>query len=511
MDKRDVLKVCMKSGFFLDRGMLEYFVAYEGDILQVIDGLKTLGVKDKILSLEVFDRDKNKLGIKSQAVEVERNSIEVLKDIKGNSGKIEAGDFVGYFRGRFESIRDVLIKKKGIENLSSIRRIGRENGVFSIVGQVYDKRITKNKNLLIEVEDLTGRGIVLVNRDNKQLFERAQRLLLDDILLFKCSGSSKMLFASDFIYPNSCLDSEKFGNEDKFVAFISDLHIGSRGFLESNLVKFVAWLNGEVGDSRTKAMALKVKYLVLAGDNIEGVGVYPGQERDLVIKGCRGQYEKLARILGLIRKDVEIVMVPGLHDAVWIGEPQPGITEKWSGGLSKLENLKMLSNPCVVNMGGLDIMVYYGGSLNGFRRLISGGESLDSVDFMKEILKRRHLVPVYGEMDTVVNKVEDDLVLTELPDVFVLGGQHKVKVSNYNNISLISTSCWQSRTDFEIKVGSEPDPCKVPILNLKSREIKILDFSSGNDSEDVSVEEVVWEKDVDLVCDINRGLKNGKN
>jgi DNA polymerase II small subunit/DNA polymerase delta subunit B len=38
-------------------------------------------------------------------------------------------------------------------------------------------------------------------------------------------------------------------------------------------------------------------------------------------------------------------------------------------------------------------------------------------------------------------------------------------------------SCWQARTDFEEKVGNIPDPCKVPIFNVKTHELKVLDFS----------------------------------
>jgi len=48
----------------------------------------------------------------------------------------------------------------------------------------------------------------------------------------------------------------------------------------------------------------------------------------------------------------------------------------------------------------------------------------------------------------------------------------------YNNILLVASSCWQAKTPFEEKVGNNPDPCKVPVFNLKSREIKILDFST---------------------------------
>jgi DNA polymerase II small subunit len=496
MEKREVLKICMENGFFLDRGMLDYFVELDVDITDLIGKLKSLGVNEKILSLDVFDKYKDRLGIFLSKNKGLDDGFNILKNIKGNSGKIEAGDFVSYFRARFEEIRDIFIKKGGIENLCSIRRIGRDNGIFSIIGMVYDKRITKNKNLLIEVEDLTGRTIILVNRDNKQLFEQARNLLLDDIVMFKCSGSSKMLFASDFVYPDACLDSEKFGNKDEFVVFSGGFYIGSRNFLEDNLIKFISWLNGEVGDNRQKSLAKKVKYLILTGDNIEGVGVYHGQERDLIIKGCRGQYEKLFKILDNIRKDIEIIMIPGLHDAVWIGEPQPGINNKWGGNLNKMENLKLISNPSLVEIGGLKILLYYGGSISGFRNLIDGGGSLKINDFMKEILRRRHLAPVYGEMDIIPNKDIDDLVLNELPDIFVLGGQNRVMTSNYNNISIISTSCWQFNTDFEKGIGGESDPCKVPILNLKSKEVKILDFSDN---------EVKWEKGNDLVCELGGG------
>lgn len=493
MEKRDVLKISVENGFFLDRGMLDFFVGLKrGEFIEIIEKLKGFGVGEKILTKEVFDKYKGSFGFGETK---RKNKVKVLNDIKGNSGKIEAGDFVGYFRSRFESIRDILIKSKDIGVLSSIRRIGYDNGVFNIVGMVYDKRITKNKNLLLEVEDLTGRVVVLVNRENKQLFERARNLLLDDIVVFKCSGSSKMLFVSDFFYPDSCLDKERFGKGDEFVALVSDLHIGSSKFLEGNLMKFVRWINGEVGDVRQVELSKKVKYLVLVGDNIDGVGVYPGQEKFLKIKGCRGQYKELARILAQIRKDVEIVMIPGGNDAVWVGEPQPAIGEKWAGSLAGLENLKLVSNPSMVEIGGLKILAYHGGSLNEFIEQIEelrvGFGHRCPVRVIEEILKRRHLAPVYGEMDIVPNKDFDDLVLSELPDVFVVGGQHKAQVGSYNNIMTISTSCFQGRTDFEEKVGHFSDPCKVPILNLKSKEVKILDFGDS---------EIRWEEGDDLSC-----------
>ena len=57
-----------------------------------------------------------------------------------------------------------------------------------------------------------------------------------------------------------------------------------------------------------------------------------------------------------------------------------------------------------------------------------------------------------------------------------------------NNILLIASSCWQSITPFEEKVGNEPEPCRVPLFNLKTREIKILDFSDVKGE----IKEVEW-------------------
>ena len=501
MEKKEILKFCVENGFFLDKGMLDFFLGLgDKEFMDIIKRLKGLGINEKILTETVFEKYKGRIDCFLSSFEKVDSEVKILEDIKINSGKIEARDFVSYFRSRFEVLRDILMKNGKLENLSSIRRIGMKNGVFCVIGMVYSKRVTKNKNLLIEIEDLTGRSVILVNKENKELFERAQGLLLDDIVAFNVSGSVKMLFVSDFVYPGAGLKKEVFGNKSDVVAFISDLHIGSKMFLEGNLMKFINWLNGNVGDKRQRDLAGKVRYLVVGGDNIDGVGVYPGQERFLKIKGCKRQYEKLAEILGKIRKSVEIVMCPGQHDAVWVGEPQPAILEKWGGSLSKLDNLRLVSNPSVFEIGGLKILVYHGGNLNKFIdeseyiRINYGHRCPTKV--IKEILKRRHLAPIYGEMDIVPNKEMDDLVLKGLPDVFVIGGQHRAMIENYNNILIVSTSCWQSKTDFEDKIGSEPEFCRVPILNLKSKEIKILDFSEN---------EIKWESGSDLVCELGGG------
>ena len=116
---------------------------------------------------------------------------------------------------------------------------------------------------------------------------------------------------------------------------------------------------------------------------------------------------------------------------------------------------------------------------------------------VKEMLKRGHLAPMHGLCDYIPCE-KDSLVISPVPDIITTGDQHRCEVSTYNNVLLISSSCWQSKTTFEEKVGNKPDPCKVPLFNLKTREIKILDFSEGVDNSKVVESKIPIELESDF-------------
>ena len=66
--------------------------------------------------------------------------------------------------------------------------------------------------------------------------------------------------------------------------------------------------------------------------------------------------------------------------------------------------------------------------------------------------------------------------MREIPDIIVFGHTHKSGVSYKDNILYVSVSTWEGMTGYQEKLGNEPDYCKVPMLNLKTRAVKILDF-----------------------------------
>ena len=241
-----------------------------------------------------------------------------------------------------------------------------------------------------------------------------------------------------------------------------------------------------LGLAKTRKEAKKIKYLFMVGDNVDGVGIFPGQESQINIKDIREQYAKLAELLSKIRKDVKIIMCPGQHDAVRVAEPQPAIPEKYAPKLHELENVFLVSNPAIVSISDsfkeLKVLMYHGVSMNSIINETDSlrlGNAYDNPSIVvKKMLERRHLSGQHSSMGiTYIPTKQDYLLIREVPDIVTTADLHVADIGAYNNILIITNSCWQSRTAFEEKVGHHPNPCKVPVFNLKTREIKIMDFS----------------------------------
>ncbi|VVB80539.1 DNA polymerase II small subunit [uncultured archaeon] len=526
----------MQKGFLLDKEILNSLSLLEEKYaLQIIEVLANLKIKDRVITKSIFlnnIENINKVVLNSEteisfekfflslgysqnnrlvnpnfvkSISSSDNELRSFKIINSDlvfPKKVEVKDFVDHFRNRYEQIRNIL-QERSLDNLKSIRRLSNERESSYLIVEIIGKRQTKNKNLVFDVEDLTGRTRILINEGKKELYEKCKDILPDEVVAFNVSGSKEMLFANDVVFPDSLLSEKRKGEEDTWVAFTSDVHVGSKMFLEESFLKFIKWLNGEEGEESQRQIAKKVKYLFLVGDNVDGVGVFPDQDKLLKIPEVTAQYKKLAEFLKLVRKDIRIIISPGQHDAVWVGEPQPAVGEEWAQDLAKMENVNLVTNPCLVEIeGGFKVLMYHGASMHGIIeempdiRLNYGHRSPTRV--VKELLKRRHLSPIHGSCDYVPNNKRDPLVIEHVPDIVATGDLHRQEISTYNNILLIAGSCWQSITPFEEKVGNVPDPGKVPLFNLKSREIKILDFINEEKQDKECVE-----TDGKVVCEVS--------
>ncbi len=523
---QEILKFCIEKGILLDKATLDLLKEFDDKTAkEIIDKISNL--KEKIITKSFFtnnvdriqellgdkriiDKLKINLGLsleisreiftekkkvikekldkreRQQERELKLNHLKIIYSLANLTKKVDVEDFVKYFRSRYDEMKLLLQERKELDNLISISKISGQRQSVGIVAIVFNKRITKNKNVLLEVEDLTGRITVLVNKNKAEVYEKAKEILVDDIIGIKGFGNKEVVFANNIIYPDVFLQEKSRIDRDERVAFISDIHVGSVNFLESNFLKFIRWLNGEIGDDKQRQEARKVKYLLITGDSIDGVGIFPGQEELLNIKDIKKQYEKLADYLRMIRKDIRIIICPGQHDAVRVAEPQPAIGKEYASSLYELENVIFVSNPAVIEISnsgkrGVRILMYHGASMNSYVNEIESlrlGKAHDNPSkVVREMLKRRHLASMHSAVTYIPTEEFDNLMIREVPDIINTADFHRPDIDTYNNVLIICSSCWQSITPFEEKVGNNPEPCKVPIFNLKTREIKIMDFS----------------------------------
>src|SRR3989344_1326186 len=524
---QNILKLFIEKGFLLDQEMFNFLneLGNEEIANEIIDKIASISKKKLITKTLVnenlekikpilfeLNNEKKKLVEKffvniSILVEVKKESIIDSKGILENkplikilsspvlaSQKLEVKDFVKHFRNRFLFIKSLLQQKPELENLISIDKIIGNSRNFSIIGIVTSKNLTKNKNVILEVEDLTDRTKLLITQNKPEIYEKTKEILLDDVIGFKCSGTKDFLYVNDFFYPDSFLTEKHKTENEIYSLFISDIHIGSKNFLETSFQNFINWLNGENCTEPQKQLLKKIKYIFVVGDPIDGVGVYPGQEKDLAIKDITQQYEKLADFYKQIPQHISIIHCAGQHDAVRVAEPQPPIGTDFGYARHQITNLFLVSNPSLIEIesqnekSGIKILMYHGASMHPIMgeieelRLINGHHYPAKV--VKHLLLRRHLAPSHGDMTYIPHAIDDPLLIKEVPDIITTADLHRTDIDNYHGIIIICNSCWQSITAFEEKVGNIPDPCKVPILNLKTREIKILDFTEPEGLED---------------------------
>jgi len=516
MDNEELLKFCLERGLLLDKDVLDLFSESEdAETTKLI--IEKIGqfTKKRVITKNLFNENKERVNQIFSNLPTENKEIQKLKiklglsieiskeisvskeiqkpliqeeDVKILSAsniagkKLEVKDFVKHFRSRFFEMKNILQEHSELDNLVSINKISGERRGVSLIGMVSNKRMTKNRNMLLEIEDLTGKITALVNQNKKELFEKAEELSLDCVVGLKCSGSREIVFVNEIIFPESAILERKKSPVEEYVLFLGDLHFGSRRFLEKSFLKFIDYLNGKVPNTPEVE---KIKYLFIVGDIVTGVGNYPNQERDLEIKDLEEQFSKLADLLGRIRKDIKIIISPGNHDGVRLMEPQPILDEKYAWSLHDLKNVILTTNPCYVNIGsrgnfsGFNVLTYHGFSFPFYANNVSSlmhERAMNSPEkIVKYLLKNRHLAPTHASVQYF--PLEDDaLFIKKIPDIFFSGHTHKSTVSYYNNILIVSASCWEGMTPYQEKFGNEPDHCKVPMFNTKTRAIKILDF-----------------------------------
>ncbi len=413
------------------------------------------------------------------------NSVSILSDITDNSTCVgEYMEFVQFFRNRYSRISDIIrgrINARPIESLKKGKgtnyRGSRESSEVSIIGMISDIKSTSNGHKILEVEDPTGIFSVLIRMADKELYEQASHFVLDEVVGFtgNLTNDGNLMIAQKLTLPDLPTCTIKKNDTYGKAILTSDIHVGSNTFLEEPWERFMDFLNGDTDNEVLAAISKEIRYLLVAGDLVDGVGIYPGQEEELSIIDVYDQYKKAAEYFSRIPEHITVIVSPGNHDAVRQAEPQPKLSECIRDYFPK--NVTFVGNPAIVDLDGVRVLLYHGRSIDDLVSLVPGVSYHDPTKAMLEMIKFRHLSPIYGSRVSIAPEKKDFFVIGDVPDILHCGHVHTVGVEWYKNVLLINSGTWQDQTEFQKRVNVVPTPAQVPVVDLSSLKTTILKFN----------------------------------
>jgi DNA polymerase II small subunit len=413
---------------------------------------------------------------------------EILKDPTGKmhtNGKYD--EFYELTLDKFNQLRKLIRRRPEVNSATNINNIFRlSNSVeISTIGLVNNIHLTKKGNYLLTLEDLTGTISVLIqnNSDNLDYIKIIERTIKDQMLFVKGTfnpgekGRRGIIFANSISKIDIPTDFRPNTSPDPLsIALISDIHIGSKEFEEGLFKKFLDFLNGKSNNKHLRDIAGRIKYLVINGDLVDGIGIYPNQEKDLIITDIYKQFKKASDLLSEIPDYIKIFYVSGNHEPVRNALPLPAVPKKYCEDLINL-GIKCLGNPSLIKTHNVNTLIYHGESMHDMNMLIHDLDINNPIETMKEFLICRHLAPTFGEKTQLAPINKDFLLLDKIPDIFHTGHVHINGTGKYRNVTLVNSGCFQAQTDYMKSFGITPTPGIVPIVELDTLNFFPLNFN----------------------------------
>ncbi|MDX1534096.1 MAG: DNA-directed DNA polymerase II small subunit [Thermoplasmata archaeon] len=478
--QEDLLSLAMESGVLLDPELADYLAGHERPVDSLLAILASINPRPLVLTLEEVQAvnpvppvpaEVSAPPVPRMGSRVRRDpagtrredhdaDVVVLQDITGRSTCTgEMKDFARYFDHRYKALSGLLRSRRELVGAVSIDRALKMTREVRLIGIVQSVKRTRTGNYLLLIEDEEGACQVLVPSEGSaidgapvpdEVIGVVGRPWKDDILL-----------ADEILRPN-VPPTHAFSGADEplCAAFVSDIHVGSRLFLRDRWERFARWLGTEE--------ASRIKYLVVVGDVVDGIGVYPRQDEDLSVDDVYRQYEQVATMMGALPDDLQVIILPGNHDATRPAEPQPAL----SGGIQEAfpDGVLFVGNPSLLRLHGVDVLCYHGKSMDDLVTSIPSVTYDRPLSGMVEMLKRRHLAPSYGGKTPLAPERADHLIVDVLPSIFVTGHVHGFGIGEYRGIRLLNASTWQGQTAFQRMHNITPKPGMVPIVDLQTGE-----------------------------------------
>lgn len=476
MDKSKIINIAARKNILLSPDAIENIMSnsdpmvFINTIITSLENNQLFVTKKDVISF--LERETKVMNLSKNFVPHNKSNSEIKvinnTDVTGNSTCIgDIDDFCKYFVSRYNILKKIIEHRNDFGGyawkIKDALEVDRE---CRIIGIVNDYKITASGNVILNIEDDGGDKhstcSVLIPKDSPYI---NNIFVTDEVVGFigKMSRSkdgrrSSIFIASKVVKPGIPNNHIwKSSDSDSTVAFLSDIHIGSYTFLENRWEKMVQWL-------KNNCESKQINYLIMSGDVVDGIGIFPGQEKELIISDIYQQYEKLAEYLKDIPDHIKMVIQPGNHDACRPAEPQPALDKIFSNSFDS--NVMMLGNPVYVEIEGRKILTYHGRSIDDWIANVQQLTYDDPLAVMKEMLNSRHLAPIYGQKTALAPEKKDFMAMEIVPDIFVSGHIHGYGSTDYLGIKVINASTWQNQTEYQRMHNFNPKPGVMPMVHL---------------------------------------------
>jgi len=411
----------------------------------------------------------------------EEDGVKLISGLERITIKGKASDFRDYFRDRLESLSSILRSRADVSGATTASQVpdGIKWHKVKFIGMVNSKKEFRDGTVVVELED--EEGLVKVTfRGDEAIRKKAARLLVDEVVcILGATRNGSSVIAEDVIWPDIPYQSRNLpsSSDHNYAVLTSDVHIGSKTFLRDDFERFLGWLRGETDEPRLNEIASRTKYLVIAGDLVDGVGIYPNQEEELDVADLYDQYKIAAEYLSTLPDRIKIIIIPGNHDACRPTLPTPPIYSDYAAPLYSMRNVLMLGDPSFVNLGGQTFLLTHGRSLDDVIPFLPDCNFREPQRAMVELLKSRHIAPIYGEKTPLAPEPKDRLVIDPVPDIFHAGHVHVEGVAEYRGVLVVNSGTWQSQTKYQLSAGIVPKPSIVPVVDLSTMKTYELNFT----------------------------------
>ena len=477
MEIHDVVNFLLKKGFQVTPDAIDHLKTMNRpefqDLMKRIIKSKNRNNDDNFM----VSLDDVRQNIVQPDVETDAPGVDDYEVLDGNDVLQKQLEGVnGYhllMKNRFSKYKQIMYDRQDSRKITRISTLVQhtDQNEHKIAG-LLKSRNKLPKSYEMELEDESTDLRLLVTDGNN--IRKVESFLIDQMVIADVVFSKKI---GRFIVKNCySLDvpAEVFrsveGAEPVYGVFLSDIHVGSNTFLNREFQDFLNWINGRSGDLEVVS---KIRYVVIAGDLVDGIGVYPGQEEELTELNLSKQYDEFAGLMAQIPKSIKIFVSPGNHDATRQALPQPPIFKRYAKTLYEMDNVILLGDPCLVRLHGVNTLVYHGQSLVDIVGSSPGITFDKPAEAMKVLLKARHLAPTHGSTRVALEE-DDKLVIKIVPNIFHCGHIHTVQTLKYKGTLLINSGTWQDQTQFQKRMGIVPNPAIAVVVDLNSLKVKMM-------------------------------------